>query len=410
MSSKPVFILGGYQTDFAVKYCREGRSVTDLLADTAAGALDACGVDAERIEAAHVGNFVSELYCGQSHLGGVLAEAVPGLRGLPISRHEAACASGSMAALGAMTAIEAGRQDLVLVAGVEYMRNVDGRTGANHLAAAAWVGNEGQAAEYAWPWMFNQVLEEYDRRYGIDYRHLAEIARINFGNARRNPNAQTRGWQMDETSFAEDDQANPRVEGRLRRSDCAQITDGGAGIVLASEAGARAWAKEHDTNLESIPRILGWGHRTARISYAGKISDSCDQERMFPHVAETIRDAFRRAAVPGVEGIDGIETHDCFTISEYMAIDHFGITPPGQSWQAIEEGTVAFGGRLPVNPSGGLIGLGHPVGATGVRMLLDASKQVTGRAGEYQVPGAKRFATLNIGGSTTTTACFVVGR
>ncbi len=94
--------------------------------------------------------------------------------------------------------------------------------------------------------------------------------------------------------------------------------------------------------------------------------------------------------------------------TEYMTIDHLGITAPGESWKAIEEGVIAPGGRLPVNPSGGLIGLGHPVGATGVRMLLDAWKQVAGEAGAYQVDGARNVATLNIGGSATTTVSFVV--
>jgi acetyl-CoA C-acetyltransferase len=110
-----------------------------------------------------------------------------------------------------------------------------------------------------------------------------------------------------------------------------------------------------------------------------------------------------------VEQLDGIETHDCFTSTEYMAIDHFGITAPGQSWRAIEEGEIEIGGRIPVNPSGGLIGLGHPVGATGVRMALDCFKQTTGTAGEYQIDGAKTVATLNIGGSATTTVSLVIG-
>jgi acetyl-CoA C-acetyltransferase len=131
---------------------------------------------------------------------------------------------------------------------------------------------------------------------------------------------------------------------------------------------------------------------------------------VFPFVRATITDAFRRAGISGVEQIDGIETHDCFTSTQYMAIDHFGITPPGQSGQAIDNGDIEIGGRIPMNPSGGLIGLGHPVGATGARMLLDCHKQVTGTAGGYQVDGARRFATLNIGGSATTTVSFIVGR
>ena len=92
-----------------------------------------------------------------------------------------------------------------------------------------------------------------------------------------------------------------------------------------------------------------------------------------------------------------------------MAIDHLGITAPGEARKAVEDNTIALGGKLPVNPSGGLIGLGHPVGATGVRMVLDAHKQVTGEAGGYQVEGASKVATLNIGGTTTTSCCFVVG-
>jgi acetyl-CoA C-acetyltransferase len=95
--------------------------------------------------------------------------------------------------------------------------------------------------------------------------------------------------------------------------------------------------------------------------------------------------------------------------TEYLALDHLGITAPGEAYRAVEDRTCEMGGRLPVNPSGGLIGLGHPVGATGVRMALDACRQVAGRAGDTQVAGAKRFGTLNIGGSATTVVSFVWG-
>ena len=121
-------------------------------------------------------------------------------------------------------------------------------------------------------------------------------------------------------------------------------------------------------------------------------------------------DALGRADMQDIYACDGVEVHDCFSITEYMAIDHFGITAPGESWRAVEDGTISLGGRLPVNPSGGLIGLGHPVGATGVRMMLDCWRQVTGNAGDYQVEGAKNFATFNLGGSATTALSFVLGR
>ena len=128
---------------------------------------------------------------------------------------------------------------------------------------------------------------------------------------------------------------------------------------------------------------------------------------LLPHVRRAVLDAFTRSAVT-LDDVDGFEVHDCFTPSEYLAIDHIGLTAPGESWRAIENGDIERGGRLPINPSGGLIGGGHPVGATGVRMLLDAAKQVDGTAGDYQVEGANTFGTLNFGGSTATTVSFVV--
>ncbi|MBQ6255285.1 MAG: thiolase domain-containing protein, partial [Clostridia bacterium] len=104
------------------------------------------------------------------------------------------------------------------------------------------------------------------------------------------------------------------------------------------------------------------------------------------------------------------ETHDCFTSSEYAAISAFGITAPGKEYEAVENGTIGFTGAKPINPSGGLIGAGHPVGGSGARMLLDLYKQVTGTAGGYQVPGVKNAMMLNIGGSATTNYVYIVGK
>ena len=124
---------------------------------------------------------------------------------------------------------------------------------------------------------------------------------------------------------------------------------------------------------------------------------------------KAIADAYARAGIADIAQIDAVETHDCFTINEYVAIEHFGITAPGEAWKAVEDGRIGPGGSIPVNASGGLMGVGHPVGATGVRMLLDAMRQTTGAAGDYQVDGAKTVATFNVGGSGTTNCSFVVG-
>jgi acetyl-CoA C-acetyltransferase len=407
----PVFLLGGLQTDFARNWAREGLEIADLMRETVLGGLEQARLEAGDVEVAHVGNFVAELFCNQGHLGGLFAAAHPALAGVPAARHEGACASGSLALLAAMADIESERYGLAAVVGIEQMRNVPGEQAAQYIGGPAmWSGHECTDVRFPWPHVFSCLGDEYERRYGLRNEHLARIAAINFGNARRNPNAQTRRWTFTERSFAADDEANPVIAGRIRKQDCGQITDGAAVLFLAGQRRAKAYAASRGLSLDDLPRIRGWGHRTAPISYDAKVRASAGQPYVFPEVRRAITDAFRRASIGDVFDVDGIETHDCFTTTEYMAIDHFGITPPGENWRAIEAGDIEIGGRIPVNPSGGLIGAGHPVGATGVRMALDCFKQVTGTAGDYQVDGARTFATLNIGGSGTTIVSLLVGR
>lgn len=401
------YILGGWQSDFAQK--APGGKYFPLLQSAITGALADARLDAADVDVIHVGNFAGEMFTGQGQLGGMAVSVDPALADKPSSRHEAACASGSMAALSAMADLESGRYDCALVVGAEVLRNVGGQEAGLRLGSAAWVGEEIIDEPFPWPSMFGRIGEEYDRRYGIDHSHLGRIAEINMTNARRNPRAQTRDWSLTTESFYEDDEQNPIVAGPLRRYDCSRITDGSAAVVLASARYAESWARERKVSLAEIPRILGWGHRTGTMLLEDKLAASRDAEYVFPHLRHAILDAYRRSGCSGPNDLDVIETHDCFSVSEYAAIDHFGITPAGKSWQAIEEGVIDADGRLPINPSGGLLGLGHPVGATGVRMLLDGARQVTGRAGEYQVRGAKKVGLLNIGGSVTTVATFVVG-
>jgi acetyl-CoA C-acetyltransferase len=403
------YILGGWQGDFATNWARQGMDLADAFSEVVGEGLNAVDLEAKDVETGHVGNFVGDLFAGQGLLGGFFGLVHPDFDGLPTARHEAACASGSVAILAATAEIEAGRYDLACVVGMEQMRNVSGQQAAENLGAAAWTGHEFQDAKFLWPRAFSDLAEEYERRYGLKYEHLMRIAEVNFGNAKRNPNAQTRQWAFNDRSFTADDEANPVVEGRTRKQDCGQVTDGAAVVFLASPRRAAEYAAQRGIALESLPRIKGWGHRSAPIPYAAKIRASEGQDYVFPQVRRAIEDARARAGITALDQIDVVETHDCFTATEYMAIDHLGLTAPGESWKAIEDGSIEIGGRLPINPSGGLIGLGHPVGATGVRMALDAFKQVTGRAGDYQVEGARTCQTLNIGGSTTTTVSLVVG-
>ena len=367
--SAPIYVLGGAQTDFARNWAREGLTIYDMFRETLDSALASTGISPDQIEVGHVGNFVGDLFTGQGLIGGFFAEAYPELASIPTSRHEAACASGSIAVLSAMRDIEAGHYDVAAVLGLEYMRNVDGQTGAEYLGAATWKGVEATNCDYPWPYMFNQIIDEYDARHGINCDHLKSISKINFDNGRRNPNAQTRAWQFKPENYAAD----------------------------------------NGLRLQDIPRIKGWGHRSAPISLDSKLKLSAGNPLIFPHVSQIMTDALGRAGFDNVTALDGLETHDCFSITEYMAIDHIGLTAPGESWKAIQEGRISMDGDFPINASGGLIGLGHPVGATGIRMLLDCANQVTGRAGACQIKDAENMATFNLGGSTTTCVSLIVG-
>ncbi|HMT48538.1 MAG TPA: acetyl-CoA acetyltransferase [Dietzia sp.] len=405
--SDPVWIVGGYQSDFARNIARAGLEVSDLVGEVAQRTLESAGVEPGEVGVIHLANAFGQVYTGQGHLGAMPATMLPDLWGVPATRHEGACASGSLAVLAAMADLEAGRYDCALVLGVEIEKNVPGDLGSRYMEGAAWLGHEGTDTAYMWPHMFSRIADEYERRHGLDPRHLWAIAELNTRNAKANPNAQTRAWAHPAEAFTDDAAANPVVEGRLHKADCGPLTDGGAGVVLVSDRFLRARGGPGSVRSS---RILGWGHRTVGLPLDEKLRRSEGSPLMFPHVAQAIGDAFARAGVPGVDGVDLVETHDCFTSSEYMAIDHLGITPPGESWRAIESGELEIGGRIPVYPSGGLLGGGHPVGATGVRMLVDCHKQVTGTAEGYQVADARRAAMLNIGGSTTTTVSLVVGR
>ena len=406
----PVYVLGGAQTDFARNWSKEGKHFVAMMREATLGALEATKIEPREIETAHVGNFAAELYAKQGHVGAFFVEIDPQFSGLPTSRHEAACASGSIALIAASAEIEAGRYDLSCVVGVEQMKTVDSTTGGDYLGTAAWYEREAKGIEFPFPKLFGRLGDEYDKRYGLKDEYLAHISAVNYSNAKRNPNAQTRNWFMSESHAQSESKFNMVIGGRIKVSDCSQVTDGSVALFLASEKFAAAWAKRNGKRLEDIPRILGWGHHTAPLEFDTKVAESRDNAYVLPHTRAAIVDAFKRANIAGVGQLSGIETHDCFTTSEYMAIDHFGITKPGESWKAVEEGVIELGGKLPINPSGGLIGAGHPVGATGVRQMLDCHRQITNTAGDYQVEAATTFAMLNIGGSGTTSCVFIVGK
>ena len=412
-----VYILGGAQSDFERNWKKEGKGMVALLKEVMADGLEEAGITFDDIKelnkdnrvACFVGNFISEKYTGQGHLGAFLTEVNPAFYGVPSARYEAACASGSVAIDAAQTKIQNGDYDVAIVVGWELMKTVDSVTGGDFLGRAAYYEKEGKGIELPFPKLFGRLADETLKKYpDLDEKRymdaLAKISVINYFNAKRNPLAQTRKWFMSyEQASCRGTDTNPIVGGKLAVSDCSQVTDGAAVVVLCS---GRFMSERGVTNK---PIIKGYGHRTAPMLFEKKMADNAGSDYILPWTRQAVLDAYKRSGLT-VDDIDVFETHDCFTSSEYAAISAFGLTEPGKEYEAVESGLIAFDGKKPINASGGLIGCGHPVGASGVRMLLDLYKQVAGIAGGYQVTGVRNAMMLNIGGSATTNIVFVVGK
>ena len=412
-----VYIIGGAQTDFERNWKKEGKGMVAILKEVMADGLAHAGLSFDDVKALNgdnrvacfVGNFIAEKYIDQGHLGAFLTEVDPVFYGVPSARYEAACASSSVAIDAAATKIRADEYDVAIVVGWELMKTVDSKIGGDYLGRAAYYEKEGKGIELPFPKLFGRLADETLKKYSeLDEKRymdaLAKISVINYSNAKRNPLAQTRKWFMsyDQASTRGTD-TNPLVGSKLGVSDCSQVTDGAAVVVLCSERFLT------ERGYQDKPVIKGYGHRTAPMLFDKKMADNEGSVYILPWTRQAVLDAFKRSGLT-VDDIDVFETHDCFTSSEYAAISAFGLTDPGHEYEAVESGLIDFDGDKPINPSGGLIGCGHPVGASGARMFLDLYKQVTGTAGDYQVEDVKNGMMLNIGGSATTNYVFIVGK
>lgn len=417
------YILGGAQTDFERNWSKEGKNVLALLKEVLEDAFLDANISYKTIKelnkenrvACFVGNFIAENYINQGHLGALLTEVNPAFYGVPSARYEAACASSSVALDAAITKVKSEEYDLAIVVGWELMKTVNSKECGDILGRAAYYEKEGKNVDFPFPKLFGKLADETIEKYELDEERylnaLAQISTINYANAKRNPFAQTRKWFMNyEQASHRGTKTNSSIGGKLGISDCSQVTDGAAVVVIASEK----VVKQLGLNLDQLPHVKGYGHRTAPMIFENKMADAKESEYILPWTRQAVQDAYTRANLT-VDDIDVFETHDCFTSSEYAAISAFGITEPGKEYEAVENGTIAFDGDKPINPSGGLIGCGHPVGASGCRMFLDLYKQVAGKAGSYQVVKKdgefpQNALMLNIGGTATTNYVYIVGR
>jgi acetyl-CoA C-acetyltransferase len=352
-----------------------------LIGLVARAAIEDAGVAPGEIGAVFVGHF-NNGFSRQDFPSSLVLQSLPELRFRPATRFENACATGSAAVHGARDWIAAGRGRFALVVGAEKMTATPGPQVGDILLSASYRREEGDIPA-GFAGVFARIADLYFQRHGDQSDALAAIAAKNHRNGVANPYAQLRkdlGFAFCRT----ESEKNPYVAPPLKRTDCSLVSDGAAALVMTDEDTARALGK------------------AVRFRAAVQVNDFLPLSRRDPIAFEGAAEAWHRAlAAAGLtlDDLSLVETHDCFTIAELIEYEAMGLVPAGQGARAALEGWTAKDGRLPVNPSGGLKAKGHPIGATGVSMHVLAAMQLTGQAGEMQLPRADLAGVFNMGGA-----------
>src|SRR3954449_13004847 len=407
-----VYIIGGARTDFKRNLKKEGKTVRDLITESGRKALADAKIDASDIQAAAVGNFNAGQFTKQLHLGGFVPEIDPALHGIPTMHTEAACASGSLSVLLGAQWIMGGIHDAVLVVGAEQQKTMSSLDGGDVLGAAADYHLERpEYGAFMFPKLFGRIAQIYLEKYGASADDLAAVAYKNYAHARLNPLAQMRDVNLTYDYASQVSEKNPSVAPPLRVTDCSQITDGGAAIMLVSGK----YLDRIGRDKSKVPRLLGFGSTTDYLALEKKDVPT------FSTARKAAEKAFGMANLKPRD-MHGVEVHDCFSITEIVAYEILGLAEPGKGAELAKSGATALpqvrgehvsgkiGGEIPVNVGGGLLGDGDPVGATGVRHVYEAHQQLTGQADARQVTGAKKYLTFNMGGSLTTSVAMIWGR
>jgi len=350
------------------------------------------GIDIKDIEALYVGNFSSDLFEGQGHVGPIMADWV-GLVPRPVTRVEGACASGGISIRDGFIGIVSGLYDIVLVSGVEKMTYLPTERVTDTLAAAADNIYEG-CPGFTFPGLYAAMATAYMAKYGATLEDFMRVGIKNHKNGALNPKAQFNksikdlmnariektkqkgeplpAWK-DEFDFLKDPQANPTVAWPMKLFDCSPITDGAACLLLVAEDLAK--------NFTDKPiYIIGSGHGSDHALHEREDMTTIQSARV------AAKEAYEMAGVTP-QNIQIAEVHDCFTIAELVATEDVGFFKPGGAIKATKEGLTAREGAKPINTSGGLKSKGHPVGASGVGQVLEIWHQMRGTAGPRQVPG-----------------------
>ncbi len=364
------------------------------------------GIEPKDIDACYVGNYSSDLFNHQGHLGPQMANLV-GLTPKPAPRFEGACASSGIALRQAIIAVASGIHDVIAVAGMECMNELPTALVTDTLATASDSLFE-YTAGATFPGLYATIATAHFKKYGTTPEDLMRVGIKNHKNGAENPYAQMQqtikqimekkisrltkegkpapDWK-DEFDFLKSS-SNPMIAFPLRLFDCSLVTDGAACVFVASADVAKKFT---DTPIW----IAGTGQGSAALSLHDR-----DELTSFIATREAARQAYKMAGMEPKD-IQMAEVHDCFTIAEILAMEDLGFYEKGKAVEAIRNGETKRDGTLPINTSGGLKSKGHPVGATGVAQAVEIFKQMRGVAERNrQVKfDVERALTHNLGGS-----------
>ena len=367
----------------------------DMLIDACYEAYADAGIDPGQIQAAWLGAYLPYNWGYEGVAGSTLADTLA-LSPIPVVRLSNYCASGQESVRAAAYAVACGEFDVVLAAGAEKMRDLPSRGSlvAQHVERGHPLYCKGRTA----PGMFALLATRYLRQNKLDEEILAKVAVKNHKNGSMNPKA-----HFQREINVEMARKAPPVAEPLRLFDCCPTTDGAAAAILCRKELAPKFNKDY---------LVIKGCATATHGGYFTLQFEPDFDFLgFKSTQEAAKAAYQAAGIkdPAKE-VHVADVHDCFTITEMLNYEDLGFAPRGEGWRMIEEGESSLEGRLPVNPSGGLKSFGHPIGASGIRMIAEVCDQVRGRCGKRQVKKAEVGVAHTLGGPGVVACVTVVGR
>ena len=394
--------IGTGRKEFHPKKERPG--LEDYIKEAGQGTLKQIG-GARNVDECVIGNFMASRFNKQANLAGFFPFIDEGLKGKPAIRVEGACGTGGLALLTGMKSILAETAEVVLVIGVEVQNTVKAIYGADILAGAGWFKERKKGHAYFFPGQFSDRAGAYFEKYGRDKtrKAFARWYRNAIENARLCPTAQEfHNTTKDLEAFAITEPNGKFFVDHLNVFDCSKVSDGASAIAVVSEEGLKRIGIDKRDAVE----VIGWS----------QVEDDITRKPM----EQTELTTFRLAAHEALEsaGISAdhlgtAEVHDCFTIAGVMAVEAIGLAGIGKGTDFILEGNTARDGKIPINTTGGLIGWGHPTGATGVHQAVTILEQLTGKAGKSQIqitPERPYALSVNMGGNDKTLVAIVYKR